>query len=89
MFRYSISAKCSRTHREGAARDGDELRQAVLTKLNAAKLGLSMDPVDFRNRAYFDGVLRILTQKSVPFDLADLTLRSVKELLGYKKGLML
>jgi beta-galactosidase len=59
------------------------------TKLNAAKLGLSMDPVDFRNRAYFDGVLRILTQKSVPFDLADLTLRSVKELLGYKELVVL
>ena len=59
------------------------------TKLDAAKLGLSMDPVDFRNRAYFDGVLRILAQKSVPFDIADLTIRSAKNLLGYRKLVVL
>ena len=58
-------------------------------KLNAAKLGLSMDPVDFRNRAYFDGVLRMLTQKSISFDLADLTVRSVKELLNYRELVVL
>ncbi len=54
------------------------------TKLNAGKLGLHLDPVDFRNRAYFDGVLRLLVKKSVPFDLADLTMRPVKELLEYR-----
>ncbi len=53
------------------------------TKLNAGKLGLSMDPVEFRNRAYFDGIIRILTKKSVPYDMADLTMRSVTELLEY------
>ncbi|MFH0953960.1 MAG: beta-galactosidase [Verrucomicrobiota bacterium] len=53
------------------------------TKMNPGKLGLTMDPVDFRNRAYFDGVLKILTKKSVPYDLADLTVRSVKDLLKY------
>ena len=53
------------------------------TKLNAAKLGLATDPVEFRNRAYFDGVIRILTKGSVPYDLADLTIRSVNELLDY------
>ncbi|OQW94817.1 MAG: hypothetical protein BWK77_08480, partial [Verrucomicrobia bacterium A1] len=54
------------------------------TKLSASKLGLALDPVDFRNRAYFDGVLRILTKKSVPFDFADLLIRPVRELLQYK-----
>lgn len=54
------------------------------TKLNAGKLGLSLDPVDFRNRAYFDGVLRILIQKSVPHDFTDLTVRSAKDLLKYR-----
>lgn len=53
------------------------------TKLNAAKLGLATDPVEFRNRAYFDGVIRILTKQSVSYDLADLTIRSVDELLEY------
>ncbi len=59
------------------------------TKLNAGKLGLSMDPVDFRNRAYFDGVLRILTQKSVPYEMADLTRRSIRELLKYQRLVVL
>ena len=59
------------------------------TKMNAAKLELSMDPVGFRNRAYFDGVLRILAQKSVPFDIADLTIRSVQDLLRFKQLVVL
>lgn len=59
------------------------------TKLNPGKLGLSVDPVGFRDRAYFDGVLRILMKKSIPFDLADLTLRSQKELLQYKRLVVL
>ena len=48
-----------------------------------------MDPVEFRNRAYFDGVLRILAQKSVPFDIADLKIRSAKDLLRYKELVVL
>ena len=59
------------------------------TKLNPGKLGLGIDPVEFRNRAYFDGVLRILTQKSVPYDLADLTRRSVQDLLRYQELVIL
>lgn len=59
------------------------------TKLNAAKIGLSADPVGFRNRAYFDGVIRILTKMSVPFDMADLTLRSVSDLLKYPRLVLL
>ncbi|MFH0879049.1 MAG: beta-galactosidase, partial [Lentisphaerota bacterium] len=54
------------------------------TKLNPSKLGLNLDPVGFRDRAYFDGVIRILMKKSVPFDLADLTTRSLRELLSYQ-----
>ena len=59
------------------------------TKLNAGKLGLAVDPVAFRNSAYFDGVIRILTKESVPFDLADLTRRSVAELLKYRELVVL
>jgi beta-galactosidase len=59
------------------------------TKLNAAKLGLSTDPVAFRDRAYFDGVMRILMKKSIPFDLADLTKRSLSELKAYQRLVVL
>jgi len=59
------------------------------TKMSAEKLGLSVDPVNFRNRAYFDGVIRILTQMSVPYDMADLTIRSVKELLEFPSIVLL
>jgi len=50
------------------------------TRLHPQQLGLSLDPVGFRDRAYFDGVLRILTKQSVPFQLTDLTARSAAEL---------
>ena len=50
------------------------------TKLDAGKLGLSMDPVDFRNRSLFDGLIRILAKKSIPYSFADITARSVANL---------
>ncbi|HBA83102.1 MAG TPA: hypothetical protein DCZ95_03315 [Verrucomicrobia bacterium] len=59
------------------------------TKLNPAKLGLSLDPVAFRDRAYFDGVLRILMKKSIPYDLADLTTRTLGELKAYQRLVVL
>ncbi|MBN1269028.1 MAG: beta-galactosidase [Kiritimatiellae bacterium] len=51
--------------------------------MNPADFGL-MDPVSFRDRAYFDGVIRILVKKNVPYDLADLTTRSAENLLKYR-----
>jgi beta-galactosidase len=44
-----------------------------------------MDPVAFRDQAYFDGVIRILVKQSIPYDMADLTNRTVDELLKYKE----
>lgn len=55
------------------------------TRLDAAQIGFSADPLDFRMRAYFDGVIRILTKKSVPFDLVDITLRDAKSLDAYPR----
>ncbi|MFH0907214.1 MAG: beta-galactosidase [bacterium] len=50
------------------------------TKLDAGKLSLSMDPVEFRNRSLFDGLIRILVKKSIPYSFADITTRSVANL---------
>jgi beta-galactosidase len=55
------------------------------TRLDAAQIGLSADPLDFRTRAYFDGVIRILTKKSVPYDLVDVTVRNTKSLSAYPR----
>ncbi len=59
------------------------------TKLKSKKIGLATDPVNFRDKAYFDGIIRILTKKSVPFDMADLTMRSVSELRQYPSLVLL
>ena len=54
------------------------------SRINTGKLGLSLDPVGFRDRALFDGVIRILVKKSIPYDFADITVRSVENLRQYK-----
>lgn len=54
------------------------------TNLDAGKVGLLLDPVNFRNSALFDGVIRILAKKSVPFDFTDISARTVKQLGRYK-----
>ncbi len=55
------------------------------SRLDAGQVGFDADPLDFRSRAYFDGVIRILTKKSVPYDLVDVTLRPAKELRQYER----
>ncbi|NCC50945.1 MAG: hypothetical protein EOM20_06975 [Spartobacteria bacterium] len=47
------------------------------------------DPVSFRDKAYFDGAARILVKLNVPFDLADLTRRTIKELRAYRSLVIL
>lgn len=44
-----------------------------------------MDPLEFRTRAFFDGVIRAITQKSVPFDLVDVLQRSSQSLTLYPR----
>jgi beta-galactosidase len=47
------------------------------------KIGI-MNPVEFRDKALFDGAIRVLVKKSVPYDMADITQRSIADLLKYR-----
>ncbi len=51
-------------------------------------LGIT-NPVLFRDKAYFDGVIRILVEGNVPYDLADITVRSTRDLLSYQSLVVL
>lgn len=55
------------------------------SRLDVAAVGFDADPLDFRSRAYFDGVIRILTKKSIPYDLVDVTLRPTASLRRYRR----
>jgi beta-galactosidase len=55
------------------------------SKLDVGKLGLQLDPVEFRNRALFDGLIRILVKKSLPYSFADITTRSASNLRSFEK----
>jgi len=53
------------------------------TKLDAGALGLSQDPVSFRNASLLDGLVRLLVRDSIPFDFADLTRSTAQALRKY------
>ncbi|HEY8241669.1 MAG TPA: beta-galactosidase, partial [Kiritimatiellia bacterium] len=60
-----------------------------VSKLDAGKLGLLVDPVDFRNRPLFDGLIRILVKKSLPYSFTDITRRSIANLRTFDTLLLM
>lgn len=55
------------------------------TRLDYSATGFRHDPVTARDNAWFDGLIRNLATGSIPFELPDLTARSLMQLMRYKK----